>query len=160
MHGIEHLQICGLWTNLRAIWVSGQLCKDSFLAIVTNQGIETVHRGENGAPFLGQKRLDEAIEVHLGGDGASRPDLEVLAREIGAPVTFHGQHWVNLAIGLAIGDVIAVGLRISGLAVGDVVAIGFPLGLGGSPTVTRGIVSSEDRTIDLAARLQRSELTP
>ncbi|MFP5298271.1 MAG: S1C family serine protease [Actinomycetota bacterium] len=30
----------------------------------------------------------------------------------------------------------------------DVVAIGFPLGLGG-PTVTRGIVSAEDRTIDV-----------
>jgi S1-C subfamily serine protease len=32
----------------------------------------------------------------------------------------------------------------------DVVAIGFPLGLGGTPTVTRGIVSAEDRTIQLA----------
>lgn len=30
----------------------------------------------------------------------------------------------------------------------DVIAIGFPLGLGG-PTVTRGIVSAEDRTIDV-----------
>jgi S1-C subfamily serine protease len=30
----------------------------------------------------------------------------------------------------------------------DVVAIGFPLGLGGSPTVTRGIVSALDRNID------------
>lgn len=45
-------------------------------------------------------------------------------------------------------DPIEIG-RSSDLRLGDdVVAIGFPLGLGGSPTVTKGIVSALDRSID------------
>jgi putative serine protease PepD len=45
-------------------------------------------------------------------------------------------------------DPIEIG-RSSNLRLGDdVVAIGFPLGLGGSPTVTKGIVSALDRSID------------
>ncbi|MEA2452433.1 MAG: hypothetical protein QOG04_1143 [Actinomycetota bacterium] len=45
-------------------------------------------------------------------------------------------------------DPIEIG-KSSNLQLGDdVVAIGFPLGLGGSPTVTKGIVSALDRSID------------
>lgn len=45
-------------------------------------------------------------------------------------------------------DPIDIG-KSSNLQLGDdVVAIGFPLGLGGSPTVTKGIVSALDRSID------------
>src|SRR5688500_4322983 len=45
-------------------------------------------------------------------------------------------------------DAIEIG-RSSNLRLGDdVIAIGFPLGLGNSPTVTKGIVSALDRSID------------
>lgn len=48
-------------------------------------------------------------------------------------------------------DPIEIG-RSSNLRLGDdVVAIGFPLGLGGSPTVTKGIVSALDRNIEAGA---------
>lgn len=54
-------------------------------------------------------------------------------------------------------DPIDIG-RSSNLRLGDdVVAIGFPLGLGGSPTVTKGIVSALDRSIDAGEESLRLE---
>jgi S1-C subfamily serine protease len=105
----------------------------------------------------------EGSGVVIGKDGVILTNFHVVRGAVDVEVVFNDDH--GRMSGRVIGgiperdlavikvdaddlDPIEIG-RSSNLQLGDdVVAIGFPLGLGGSPTVTKGIVSALDRNID------------